>query len=147
MPNVGTVLREEIGRVARREIRKETESTKKATTQHRHAIAALKGHVAKLERQVAVLTKSIARARPAPAARDSDDALHPKIRFSPKGLHAHRTRLGISANDFGKLVGVSAQSVYNWEQGQSVPRAGQLAKIAAVRKLGKREVARRLEAA
>jgi DNA-binding transcriptional regulator YiaG len=39
------------------------------------------------------------------------------------------------------------QSVYNWEQGQAAPRTEQLAKIAAVRAMGKREVARRLEAA
>jgi hypothetical protein len=36
--------------------------------------------------------------------------------------------------------------VYHWETGKSRPRAAQLAAIAAVRKLGKREVAARLAA-
>jgi DNA-binding transcriptional regulator YiaG len=41
----------------------------------------------------------------------------------------------------GKLLCVSAQSVYHWETGKTKPRASQLATIAAVRKLGKRAVA------
>ena len=49
-------------------------------------------------------------------------------------------------SDFGRLVGASGQSVYNWEAGKTVPREGQQAALAAVRGLGKREAARRLEA-
>ncbi len=45
----------------------------------------------------------------------------------------------------GALVGVSAQTIYNWEAGTTRPRAEQLAIIAAVRKMGKREVKARLE--
>ncbi len=44
----------------------------------------------------------------------------------------------------GQLVGVSAQTIYHWEKGVSKPRRSQLAEIAAVRKLGKREVSARL---
>jgi hypothetical protein len=42
-------------------------------------------------------------------------------------------------------VGVTAQSVYNWEQQSSRPRAEQIARIAALRKMGKRDVMRLLE--
>jgi transcriptional regulator with XRE-family HTH domain len=56
-------------------------------------------------------------------------------------------RLGLSAGDFGKLVGVSANSVYAWESGSTIPRREQLAKIAALRAVGKLEAAKRLEAA
>jgi DNA-binding transcriptional regulator YiaG len=63
-----------------------------------------------------------------------------------KGLKSHRARLGLSAADFGKLVGVSGKSVYAWESGSSAPRRAQLARIAAVRALGKREAARHLKA-
>ena len=41
-------------------------------------------------------------------------------------------------------LGVSAQSVYHWEQGKSRPRANQVRAIAALRGLGKRQVAARL---
>jgi len=39
----------------------------------------------------------------------------------------------------GTLLGVSAQSIYHWETGKTKPRQSQLAAIAAVRKMGKRE--------
>lgn len=59
---------------------------------------------------------------------------------------SNRKRLGLSAADFGLLVGATGQSVYSWEQGKSKPRAKALAAIAALRGVGKREVAKRLQA-
>lgn len=47
--------------------------------------------------------------------------------------------------EFGKLLGVSAQSIYNWESEKARPRAEQIAKLAALRSVGKREAAARLE--
>src|SRR2546423_5357422 len=66
-------------------------------------------------------------------------------RFSAKGLQAQRSRIGLSPTDFGKLLGVSAQSIYNWESEKARPRPEQIAKLVALRSLGKREVAVRLE--
>jgi len=82
------------------------------------------------------------------SAAAADDGSSPtKIRFVAKGLRSHRIRLGLSAGEFGKLVGVSANSVYAWESGSTTPRREQLAKIAALRAVGKQEAAKRLEAA
>jgi DNA-binding transcriptional regulator YiaG len=147
MPNVGSVLRDEIKRLSRREVRLQTQPTKKAAAQHRHHIAELNRKVAQLERQLALLARQAAR-QPQPSARASaDGSTPPRLRFVAKGLRSHRNRLGLSAGDFGKLVGVSANSVYAWESGTTTPRPAQLAKIAALRSLGKREAAKRLEAA
>src|SRR5262249_24468236 len=49
MPNIASLLKEEISRLSRREIRMQVEATKRATTQHRRHIAALKRQVAKLQ--------------------------------------------------------------------------------------------------
>lgn len=57
---------------------------------------------------------------------------------------ALRKKLGLSAADMGKLIGVSAQSVYHWETGKTKPRASQLKAIAEVRKMGKRAVTAKL---
>jgi DNA-binding transcriptional regulator YiaG len=57
-----------------------------------------------------------------------------------------RQRLGLSAAAMGALLGVTAQSVYKWEDGKARPRSAQLQAIAAIRKLGKREAAQRLSA-
>jgi DNA-binding transcriptional regulator YiaG len=145
MSNVAKAFRAEISRISRREVRKETETTRKSTTQHRHAIASLKGRVAQLERQMVALAQTVGRTQQPQAAADGNGVGQRKIRFTAKGLHAHRERLGLSAGDFGKLIGVSAQSVYSWEHGNSIPRSAQLEKISAIRALGKREAAKRLQ--
>jgi DNA-binding XRE family transcriptional regulator len=141
MPNVGVMLKQEIVRLSRREIRKQVQPTQKASAQYRRHIAALKRQVATLERQVALLQKG-AQGRAAPAPTSAGGT---KLRFVAKGLKSQRTRLGLSASDYGKLVGVSAQSVYNWEQGHASPRQEQLRMIATVRGMGKREALQRLE--
>lgn len=44
-------------------------------------------------------------------------------------------------------MGVSGQSIYNWERESARPRDEQIAKLAALRKIGKREAAERLQQA
>ena len=56
-----------------------------------------------------------------------------------------RERLGLSAENFGKLLGVSAQSIYNWEHEKARPRAEQVLKVAALRGIAKREAEARLD--
>jgi len=141
MPNIGTVLREEITRLSRKEGRDQVDSTKKATAQHRRAIAALKRQVARLERQVKLLSRKSSTPEVAVASHAIPAT---KIRFVAKGLKSQRERLGLSAGDFGKLVGVSAQSVYNWEGGHTRPRDEQISKIVQLRGIGKREGEARL---
>jgi DNA-binding transcriptional regulator YiaG len=140
MPNIGALLKQEIARLSRREIRGQVETTKKASAQHRRHIAALKRQVGTLERQMALLQR---RVLDTPAAPKGNSATQ-KVRFVAKGLKSQRNRLGISAADYGRLVGVSAQSVYNWEQGHASPRAEQLRMIAALRGIGKRDAQARL---
>jgi DNA-binding XRE family transcriptional regulator len=67
------------------------------------------------------------------------------VRFVAKGLRSQRERLGLSATDFGRLVGVSAQSIYSWEHESTRRRAEQTAMLAALRGFGKREIAAPLQ--
>lgn len=67
------------------------------------------------------------------------------VRFTAKGLLAQRKRLGLSAVDYGKLVGVSGLTIYSWEKGTSRPRKNYLPVLASARQMGKREVKARLE--
>lgn len=115
MPNIASVLRDEILRLSRKESRSQTTSTKKAAAQHRRDIATLKRQVAILQRQVSALLKSVS--NPATSPVDLMVANGAKLRFVAKGLRSHRARLGLSANDFGRLVGASGQSIYTWEAG------------------------------
>ncbi|MHB8493918.1 MAG: helix-turn-helix domain-containing protein [Casimicrobiaceae bacterium] len=140
MPNIGTLLKQEITRLSRRETRAQVHATKKASAQHRRDIAALKREVAALRRQVALLQQQALRA-PSAARAESTTG---KPRFVAKGLRSQRKRLGLSAEDYAKLVGVSAQSIYNWERGHATPRAEQVAALAALRGMSKRMAAARL---
>ena len=139
MPNLSSVIKSEITRLARKEIKAAVEPIRKAGAEHRREIAELKRQIALLQRGLKAShkqSKGDAKAAEAPGR---------NVRFAPKGLKSLRARLGLSASDFGLLVGASGQSVYNWETGKSVPREAQQAALAAVRGLGKREAAKRLE--
>lgn len=141
MPNIALMLREEISRLSRKEIRNHIASTKNATAQHRRHIAALKRQVARLEREFALLSRKALDT----SKTGSVTATATRPRFVAKGLRSQRKRLGLSAADYGKLLGVSAQSIYNWERESASPRNEQLSRLAALRGIGKRQAAERLK--
>jgi DNA-binding transcriptional regulator YiaG len=136
MPNIATILKEEITRLARKEVRNEVEGIKKASAQYRTQIAALKRQVVTLEKQVGRIEKK----GPKKATIEPEGVVATKFRFSAKRFAAQRQKLGLSAGDMGTLIGVSAQTIYNWEAEKSRPRQQQLAAIAAMRKIGKKEI-------
>lgn len=144
MPNIAAVLKAEISRVARKEHKAATQSLKKLTSAQRSDIAELKRRVQALEKQLKALSREAARGFAARST-TSTDADPGGLRFRAQGMASNRKRLGLSAHDFGLLIGTTGQSVYAWEQGKSKPRAANLAAIAALRGLGKREVTSRLQ--
>jgi len=131
-------LKAEISRIAKKEVRAEIRQLKKASAQYRADIAALKRHIASLEAQV----KKLSKAAPKPVLKAVEDTKG--LRFRADGFATLRKKFGISAEQMGKLIGVSAQSVYHWEAGKSRPRVSQLPAIAAARKLTKAEALAKL---
>ncbi len=140
MPNIAMVLKEEISRLARKEVRRQTQALRKASGQYRKDIAEVKRRLFDLQRKVNPLQKQVLKNTPAPAA-----AAENSVRFTAKGLRSQRQRLGLSAADYGKLVGVTGQTIYSWEHGIARPRKGQLPRIASLRHLGKREALAQLQ--
>jgi len=141
MPNIMVVLREEIARLARKEIKLQTEALRKASTEQRKKLAEMKRQISALERQV----KSLEKKGPRKVLPKDEEGDAGTFRFSARGLRSNRKRLGLSAADFGKLVGVTGQTVYKWEQEATRPRPQQVAALAAVRGMGKKEARARLE--
>jgi DNA-binding XRE family transcriptional regulator len=141
MTNIATFLKAEISRLSRREIRKEVQPLRKASAAYRREIAALKREVQGLRRQASLLAKQAVK----PAEPLGAGGSTPPLRFVAKGLRSLRSRLGISAPELARLMGVSDQSIYNWELKKTTPRKEQLATLSAIRSLGKREVRARLE--
>lgn len=145
MTQLATILKEEIRRLARRELNADLIQLKKYGAQHRRDIAKLKRENDTLKRQVSHLQKQLGKVKgePAPAG---EDAPPPGTRFSTRSLRAQRTRAGLSQADYAKLLGVSTLTMNNWENGKTRPSPGHISEIVALRGLGKREAARRLEA-
>lgn len=141
MPNVATVLKGEIVRIARKEIRSDTAVVKKASAQYRREIAELKRQVSNMQGRISVLEKRVLRS----VASQVVETDSKKFRFTAKGLLAQRKRLGLSAGSFAKLVGVSGLTIYSWEKGTSRPRKTLLPVLVSIRRMGKKEAKARLE--
>ena len=142
MPNLASILKQEIARVARKELRRETMALRKASATYRSEIAALKRRAAELERQLRAGARS-ASSTTTPAA--NDESIPEGMRFSAKGLAGHRKRLGLSAGDLGLLLGVSSQTIYNWESGKARPQRKFLPTLVALRTVGKKQTLAHLE--
>lgn len=135
-------LKSEIARIARKELKEELQALRKATTAHRSEIAALKRQVKSLTSALKASTKT---SRASGIDTAADEPSNPGIRFSAARLAALRAKFGITQAQMATLLGVSYLSVHKWEAGAAKPRSAQLQKIAAVMKLGKREVQKALE--
>ncbi len=143
MSNIMSALKSEITRLARKEAKQVVSPVKKASANYRGLIASLRKQVAALQSEVAALKKAV----PAP-----DKAIQAKAapagRFwiSGKGVKTLRKRLGLTQAQFGKLVGVSSQSVVNWEgaQGKVNLRKAAAGKLQGLRGVGKRQAAEML---
>jgi DNA-binding XRE family transcriptional regulator len=141
MANFTQAFRDEVARRARKQVKSETQQLRRASAQYRRDIAALKRTLADLQRTVDFLRKRESKR----VARPETEAPDKSLRFSPVWLQSHREKLGLSAEDYGTLVGVTGQSIYMWEHEKTAPRQTQIAKLAAIRGIGRREAIRRLE--
>ncbi len=145
MPNIASVLKAEISRISRKECRIEVEKLRAMVGQQRKDLTALKQQVTSLTKSVTRLQRgNLSKAHSAPLASSvgtssNGRAVTDGVKFTPAKLIRHRTLLGISANDYGALVGASGQSVYKWETGKAQPRAKQLARLSVVMAMGKRK--------
>jgi len=68
-----------------------------------------------------------------------EEGLLKGLRHSADSIRAQRRRLGISAEDYGKLVGVSGATIRNWERGGKRPLKFNLLGVWRVRRMKKME--------
>ena len=115
MANFASSFRDEVSRLARREVRQQVDPLRKSNAQLRQTVSTLKSELAALQRSVAFLQSREKRRLETPPPVDESR----QLRFSPAWVKADRQRLGISAKDYGHLVGVSALTIYSWENGKS----------------------------
>ncbi|NCQ35049.1 hypothetical protein GW813_08255 [bacterium] len=144
MPNLGTVLKEEIKRLSRRStaalhrpLKKDVAELKRVVAQQKRVIESLRRDSRRL---MADLNGRIAKL-PAVSEKDAQ-----RIRLSSRIIASQRKRLGLTQDEFGNLLGVSGHSVFLWEHKKASPRRKVKAAFAVVRTLGRREARQRLEA-
>lgn len=145
MPNLSSILKSEISRLSRREIKSSITPIHASNVALKKAIANLKRRLAALEADSKRLS-SIRKPEERLPALDPEEA--GKARITAKNIKALRNKLGLSQGAFGKLIGVSRQNVFAMEhkEGRMKVRTKTLASILAARGMGKREARKRLEA-
>lgn len=137
MPNIAALLKSEISRVARKEVRAETDSLRKLVSAQRSAIASLKRELADLRKEQ---KQSAQPKKTVDVSMDAPQAGEVKRRFSASRLATHRQKTGLSASDYGALVGISGQSIYHYEQGKARPHAAVVRKLSMIKELSKAQL-------
>lgn len=145
MSTFAETLKKEVTRLARKELKGEILSLRKASTTYRGEIAALKRELKGLASRCSELQRQMERmarqagarevAPPKPAAAPKDKTARS---FDADAFAQLRKELELTQAQMGRLVEASALSVWKWESGQVTPRAGALSRIEAAFKMGKR---------
>lgn len=138
--NLASLLKDEIVRLSRKSAKQATDPLRATLSAQRKSIATLREEIVQLRRELAKVRKE--------AGKPSREAeVGQSARYSSKSLRSQRARLGLSSDHFGKLIGVSSQTIYNLEQKPDQrPSQKVISGLATVRQLGRREAAERLAA-
>jgi DNA-binding transcriptional regulator YiaG len=131
MPNIVDLVKTQILRLARKEAETQIAKSRKSVTEYRRQIAELKRLLGRREREIRLLKRQAGQSQPA-----EEDPLA-GTRFSSRSVRVQRQRLGLSAKEYSKLLGVTVLTLRSWESGKSRPRKAQFARLVALRGIGK----------
>jgi len=139
MPNIAQVLKEEISRLARKEVRAACDPLRKQVRSLRDKVKQQQSVVARLEKD---LSKAAAQSSDTRASlyAPKEKETKTRARATPASIRRHRHRLGLSQADLGKLLGVSTNTVVRWEAGSSRPRAQHRGALLKLREVGVRDL-------
>ena len=114
MPNIAKVLREEIQRLTRKEVKaaiaglkKDNATLKRTVADHKRRLIQLERDHKRLLTQAKKLWKT--------SAKPSDDEIE-KARITAKMIKSVRDRLGLSQAGLAEILGVAPNTVLLWEQ-------------------------------
>jgi DNA-binding transcriptional regulator YiaG len=156
MSTLASTLKNEIARIARKELRDDLIAMRKAVAESRHEIAALKRGLRDTQfmlreevRRSAQALRQLSQARPGASASNTAPETVRRGRravFDADRFKTQRERLGLTQKEMAAYLGTSSLSVWKWESGQVKPRANFLPAIFALRTRGKREVLKAIAA-
>lgn len=138
MPNIASVLKEEIRRLARKEAKALVAPLKKALSMERKARAQLRKQISASAKAAGRAVRQAATAAaPAASERKSKSGRALAEGWRKDTVRSTRKALGLSQGQFAKLVGVSQITISFWENGRSTPRMTQQTAVLAAREMGR----------
>jgi len=145
VPGLTKLFQDETRRLARKEMKADLDILRKENVELRRSISALRQQLVQVTRQVRQIERSTGKLEKAIPQEEATGA--ERARISGKTIRNLRSRLRLTQAEFAALVGVSPQSVYQWErrEDQLQFRGGAKEAIVALKDVGAREARRRLE--
>ena len=142
MGKVEGIIKSEIVRLAKREVRKISVPLSREVWGLKSTVSQLRKTVSALEKFAALQQKELEK-QDLPLKAPPEEVK--MSRFSPRLIKSLRKRLGLSQREMASLGGVTVGAVYQWESGKFEPRGEKKSVLVALRKLGRREARRLLE--
>jgi DNA-binding transcriptional regulator YiaG len=137
MGKVGSIIKSEIIRLAKGEVRRVSIPLGKDVRLLKSTVSQLRKSVLSLERFAAQEQKELSKREMRLEATPEEIK---QSRFSPRLLQSLRKRLGITQKELAILAGVSVGAAHLWETGKFRPKDNKMGVLVALRKLNRREV-------
>jgi len=135
MAKIEGVIKAEIMRLAKREVRSVFRPLKREVWQMRTKLSGLSKGIASLNR----MAKELHLDEGKPKLEATPEEVKAS-RLSPERISSLRRKLGISQRELGILIGASIGAILSWEKGKFRPKGEKKAALVALRELKKREV-------
>ncbi len=142
MGKVEGIIKSEIVRLAKREVRKVSVPLGRDLRSLKSVVSQLRRTVLGLQRITTSQQKEFQKGK---ALLEAPPEEVKESRFSPRLIRSLRRHLGITQKELAVLTGVTVGAVHLWESGQFKPSMKKKAVMVALRKLGRREVRKLLE--
>ena len=142
MAKFETIIKSEIVRLAKREVRKISVPLSRDVRSLKTVVSQLRKAVLTLQRITASQQKELDKVK-TPLEASPEEVK--ESRFSPRLIRSLRRHLGITQKELAILTGVTTGAAHLWESGQFKPSAKKKAVMVALRKLGRREVRKLIE--
>ncbi len=142
MAKFETIIKSEIVRLAKREVRKTLVPLGRDVRLLKGTVSQIRKVVLLLERLATEQQKELGK-RKIPLEATPEEVT--KSRFSPRLIRSLRKSLGISQKELAILSGVSVGAVQMWESGKFRPKDEKKSLMVGLRKLGRRDVRKLLE--
>ena len=142
MGKVGSIIKSEIIRLAKREMRKVSVPLGRDVRSLKNTVSQLRKSVLAIERFVVQKQKELSKRE---IRLEAPPEELKKSRFSPRLIRSLRKKLRITQKELAVLAGVTVGAVQKWETGKFRPKNDKRAALVGLKKLGRQSVRKLLE--